>query len=227
MAGRRPALLQRKIHAQHLELRAQGNYSDLLVQLSNIYSQLRGDVSGVKNEDSAQGFVRSTTKYWVRMTDVSAVKHHILQHLPVFQYNQGSVRSSYHPPSSTSTSVCREIRCGEYFTWSLFQHTGHNSAFFKALSSGSSENVTKIMASCTVRCTGTDYTAGCDEQRLFRSTNGSGVSETLALLSEQEDQSDSQLINSVYLDNSSMELYHGRLDKRPNAIAIRIRYAKA
>ncbi|CAL8471696.1 g11238 [Coccomyxa elongata] len=107
----------------------QGNYSDLLVQLSNIYSQLRGDVSGVKNEDSAQGFVRSTTKYWVRMTDVSAVKHHILQHLPVFQYNEGS-----------------------------------------------------------------------------------------------EDQSDSQLINSVYLDNSSMELYHGRLDKRPNAIAIRIRW---
>ena len=40
----------------------------------------------------------------------------------------------------------------------------------------------------------------------------------------QEEQSDSQLINSVYLDNSSMELYHGRLDKRPNAIAIRIRY---
>ena len=32
----------------------QGNYSDLLVQLSNIYSQLRGDTSGEKNEDSAQ-----------------------------------------------------------------------------------------------------------------------------------------------------------------------------
>jgi len=27
----------------------------------------------------------------------------------------------------------------------------------------------------------------------------------------------------VYLDNSSMELYHGRLDKKPNALAIRIR----
>ena len=43
---------------------------------------------------------------------------------------------------------------------------------------------------------------------------------------EQEDQQDSQLINSVYLDNSSMELYHGRLDKRPNAIAVRIRCAR-
>ena len=65
--------------------------------LSSIYSKLRGDVSGVKNEDSAQGFVRSTTKYWVRTTDISAVKHHILQHLPVFQYNQGSVNSASDP----------------------------------------------------------------------------------------------------------------------------------
>ena len=76
-----------------------------------------------------QGFVRSTTKYWVRTTDVSTVKHHILQHLPVFQYDAGD-----------------------------------------------------------------------------------------------ENQQDAQLINSVYFDNSSMELYHGRLDKRPNAIALRIRY---
>jgi hypothetical protein len=32
----------------------QGNYSGLLVQLSAIHSELRGDASGVKNEDSAQ-----------------------------------------------------------------------------------------------------------------------------------------------------------------------------
>ncbi len=65
----------------------QGNYSGLLVQLSSVYSALRGDASGVKNEDASQGFVRSTTKYWVRTADVSAVKHHILQQLPVFQYS--------------------------------------------------------------------------------------------------------------------------------------------
>ena len=47
---------------------AQGNHSDLLVQLSHIHSILRGDTTGVKNEDSSQGFVRSTTKYWVRLT---------------------------------------------------------------------------------------------------------------------------------------------------------------
>lgn len=35
-----------------------------------------------------QGFVRSTTKYWVRTTDVSAVKNHVLQHLPVFQFEK-------------------------------------------------------------------------------------------------------------------------------------------
>lgn len=35
---------------------------------------------------------------------------------------------------------------------------------------------------------------------------------------------DWQLINSVYLDNDSMELYHGRLDKKPEAIALRLRW---
>lgn len=32
----------------------QGNYSDLLVSLSTVYSKLRGDTSGTKNEDAAQ-----------------------------------------------------------------------------------------------------------------------------------------------------------------------------
>jgi len=36
--------------------------------------------------------------------------------------------------------------------------------------------------------------------------------------------SDSQLLNSVYLDNASMELYHGRMDKLPGAIALRLRW---
>ena len=35
---------------------------------------------------------------------------------------------------------------------------------------------------------------------------------------------DAQLVNSVYLDNSSLELYHARLDKRPGALAIRVRW---
>lgn len=124
----------RQFYISHLHNQpwVQGNYSDVLVLLSNIYSDLRGDTSGVKNEDSAQGFVRSTTKYWVRTQDATSVKHHILQHLPVFQFKK-------------------------------------------------------------------------DE-------------------SQEEEGPDNQLINSVYLDNSSMELYHGRLDKKPNALAIRIRW---
>jgi len=35
---------------------------------------------------------------------------------------------------------------------------------------------------------------------------------------------DSQLVNSVYTDNYAMELYHGRLDKTPGAIALRFRW---
>lgn len=37
-------------------------------------------------------------------------------------------------------------------------------------------------------------------------------------------ESDSQLVNSVYLDNILMELYQGRLDKTPGAIALRFRW---
>eukprot|EP01035_Chromulina_nebulosa_P021280 gene21280-27573_t len=37
-------------------------------------------------------------------------------------------------------------------------------------------------------------------------------------------ETDSQLVNSVYLDNILMELYQGRLDKSPGAIALRFRW---
>ena len=49
--------------------------------------------------------MRSTTKYWVRTTDISAVKHHILQHLPVFQYNEGSVRRLQSIPNQSSVQM--------------------------------------------------------------------------------------------------------------------------
>jgi SPX domain protein involved in polyphosphate accumulation len=37
-------------------------------------------------------------------------------------------------------------------------------------------------------------------------------------------ETDSQLVNSTYVDNAAMELYHGRLDKSPGAIALRMRW---
>eukprot|EP00210_Caulerpa_lentillifera_P001787 g1717.t1 len=106
----------------------QGGYSDLIVKLSDIHSRLRQDSSGVKDDGAAQGFIRSTQKFWVHSQDISTVKHHILQNLPVFRFDKD-------------------------------QFDG-----------------------------------------------------------------DSQLVSSVYFDNSLLELYHGRLDKKPGAIAIRIRW---
>lgn len=46
----------RQFYVAHLHQQpwVQGTYSDLLVSLSNIYSKLRGDTSGQKNEDAAQ-----------------------------------------------------------------------------------------------------------------------------------------------------------------------------
>ena len=35
---------------------------------------------------------------------------------------------------------------------------------------------------------------------------------------------DSQLVNTVYLDSPSLELYHGRLSKTPGAVALRLRW---
>ena len=62
------------------------DYSVIVVQLSSIYSDIRGDdiPTNDGSDDKAQSFVRSTTKYWVKMEDVSAVKYAVLQHLPVF-----------------------------------------------------------------------------------------------------------------------------------------------
>mmetsp|Transcript_6886 Transcript_6886/g.7970 ORF Transcript_6886/g.7970 Transcript_6886/m.7970 type:complete len:733 (-) Transcript_6886:165-2363(-) len=105
-----------------------GDYSDVVVRLSGIYSSLRNDQVVKEKADASQSFLRSTTKYWVKTEDVSRVKYAVLRNLPVFL-------------QKTSTG-----------------------------------------------------------------------------------ESDSQLTNSVYLDNDQLELYHGRLDKSPGALALRLRW---
>eukprot|EP00804_Cyclotella_cryptica_P028919 CCRYP_008471-RA/>CCRYP_008471-RA protein AED:0.27 eAED:0.27 QI:0/0.66/0.5/1/0.66/0.5/4/208/694 len=116
------------INRMHNQAWVRGDYSDVVVRLSSIYSALRNDHTAEENKDAAQSFLRSTTKYWVRTEDVSKVKYAVLKHLPVFL-------------QKTSTG-----------------------------------------------------------------------------------ESDSQLTNSVYFDNDQLELYHGRLDKTPGAIAFRLRW---
>jgi len=109
-----------------------GDYSDVIVNISSIYSRIRGDVHKEGGDGiGAQDFLRKTTKYWVRPEFVTAIKYLVSQRLPV----------------------------------SLFGGDG-------------------------------DY----------------------------KERSDAQLVNSVYLDNSQLELYHGRLDKTPGAIALRLRW---
>eukprot|EP00546_Thalassionema_frauenfeldii_P002206 CAMPEP_0178934082 /NCGR_PEP_ID=MMETSP0786-20121207/23672_1 /TAXON_ID=186022 /ORGANISM="Thalassionema frauenfeldii, Strain CCMP 1798" /LENGTH=749 /DNA_ID=CAMNT_0020611839 /DNA_START=99 /DNA_END=2349 /DNA_ORIENTATION=+ len=117
------------VNRMHGQSWVRGDYSDVVVRLSSIYSSLRNDQVNVDNTGSkSQSFLRSTTKYWVKTEDVSRVKYAILRHLPVFL-------------QKTSTG-----------------------------------------------------------------------------------ESDSQMTNSVYLDNDQLELYHGRLDKTPGAIALRLRW---
>lgn len=122
----------RQFYISHLHNQPwiQGNYSDLLLALSHVYSELRGDVvvvdSTAVEEDDGKDVHHTIVKYWINMGDVSAIKHHILQHLPVYQF------------------------------------------------------------------------------------------------SESEYSGDSQLVNSVYLDNSSLEMYHSRLDEKPSSVAVSI-----
>jgi SPX domain protein involved in polyphosphate accumulation len=116
------------VNRLHAQAWVRGDYSDIVVRLSNIYSALRDDHVAEENKDVAQSFLRSTTKYWVKTEDVSRVKYAILRHLPVF---------------------------------------------------------------------------------LQKASTG---------------ETDSQFTNSVYLDNDQLELYHGRLDKTPGAIALRLRW---
>lgn len=115
------------VSRMHAQAWVRGDYSDLVVRLSHIYSSLRDDHVADENKDQ-QSFLRQTTKYWVKTEDVSRVKYYILRHLPVF---------------------------------------------------------------------------------LQKTATG---------------ESDSQFTNSVYLDNDQLELYHGRLDKSPGAIALRLRW---
>jgi SPX domain protein involved in polyphosphate accumulation len=116
------------VNRLHAQAWVRGDYSDIVVRLSNIYSALRDDHVAEENKDVSQSFLRSTTKYWVKTEDVSRVKYAILRHLPVF---------------------------------------------------------------------------------LQKASTG---------------ETDSQFTNSVYLDNDQLELYHGRLDKTPGAIALRLRW---
>jgi SPX domain protein involved in polyphosphate accumulation len=116
------------VNRLHAQAWVRGDYSDVVVQLSDIYAALRDDHVAEENQDPSQSFVRSTSKYWVKTEDVSRVKYAVLRHLPVF---------------------------------------------------------------------------------LQKSSTG---------------ESDSQFTNSVYLDNDQLELYHGRLDKTPGAIALRLRW---
>jgi SPX domain protein involved in polyphosphate accumulation len=116
------------VNRLHAQAWVRGDYSDIVVRLSNIYSALRDDHVAQENQDASQSFSRSTTKYWIKTEDVSRIKYAVLRHLPVF---------------------------------------------------------------------------------LQKASTG---------------ETDSQFTNSVYLDNDQLELYHGRLDKTPGAIALRLRW---
>jgi SPX domain protein involved in polyphosphate accumulation/uncharacterized membrane protein YidH (DUF202 family) len=85
-----------------------GDYSDVIVSLSRAYSALRRDEKVEEKESAAQGFVRSTRKYWVALEDITAVKKIVLQHLPVFlqeEFKEGA----------TDSQLVNSVYCDNYW----------------------------------------------------------------------------------------------------------------
>lgn len=81
------------ISRMHNQAWVRGDYSDLVVRLSQVYSSIRHDHVAKESKDASQSFLRSTTKYWVKTEDVSRVKYAILRHLPVFLQKTSSAES--------------------------------------------------------------------------------------------------------------------------------------
>ena len=81
------------ISRMHNQAWVRGDYSDLVVRLSQVYSSIRHDHVAKESMDASQSFLRSTTKYWVKTEDVSRVKYAILKHLPVFLQKTSSGES--------------------------------------------------------------------------------------------------------------------------------------
>lgn len=61
-----------------------GDYSDIIVAMSKVYSLIRRDAVLPEKHEECQTFFRRTRKYWVRSEDISKVKYILLQNLPVF-----------------------------------------------------------------------------------------------------------------------------------------------
>jgi len=59
----------------HSQAWVRGDYSDVVVRLSDIYSSLRGDHTAEDKGGDSQSFLRQTSKYWIKTEDVSAVKY--------------------------------------------------------------------------------------------------------------------------------------------------------
>lgn len=74
------------VSRMHSQAWVRGDYSDVVVRLSAIYSALRddADTAAEESQDASESFLRSTAKYWIKTEDISRVKYAVLRHLPVF-----------------------------------------------------------------------------------------------------------------------------------------------
>ena len=174
--------------------------------LSRIYAQLRGDaavLTGTELPDGSAG--RRARRYWIKMGDVTTVKHLLMQHLPVMQLDQASPGRRA-PPGAGS-----RLRLQKHASASS-AHAGAGWRSAPPPPGARRQAEARSAPGARRRCLPAHVLANAAPMLPRAQSDAAG---------------DAVLVNSVYLDNSSLELYHARLDKRPGAIALRMRCSRA
>lgn len=83
------------VNRLHNQAWVKGDYSDIVVHLSQIYSALRDDTTTEEKKSNDLSVLRSTTKYWVKTEDVSRVKYTVLRQLPVLLQRASKGQSDF------------------------------------------------------------------------------------------------------------------------------------
>ncbi len=144
----------------------------------------------------------------MRAEDVSNVKYHILQHLPVFQHDKDKFGGGWGGGVEGLGVGGLTVRAG--------------------CACGTCETCDTCCGTHVTRASRTTHTPphmtplSTHPHPLNTPTNE--TPRKRPPLPPIKPGSDAQLVNSVYFDNQNLELYHGRLDKKPGAIAVRIRW---
>jgi SPX domain protein involved in polyphosphate accumulation len=96
------------------------SFDALILRLSKLYDTVRtGGLRPSPPPSSGTSFVRRTTKYWVHEDNITAVKIHVLKHLPVSVFSKGG-----NEPDPAITSIYFDNEAFELYRGRLEKSQG-------------------------------------------------------------------------------------------------------